>query len=181
MPVIDERNILTPFTFKRLDQEGMQSADIGVHGFPKWFAIINRGGINSEFVGNFNGDEHDYVTRPPDYQVAFGCRLAQLLNKQISHNGHWIVAFTHGPLPNFGLVIPGRPTDDWRRFIMLWLDEDGDPQFTVDNVEPFSIVAQASNDHWISDADKAWDHWKHLMRTVLAPRSDQLVKRAANS
>lgn len=179
MQKIDDRNIVTPFTLRRLDAEA-EEGEIQLSGFPKFFCIVYRGG-SYQYLKNFNGNAFDIVTQPPLHQVNFGCRVSKLLNQQLHHNGHWLFAFTHSPLVN-NLIRPGQhDANDWRRWILLWLDHEGDPMFTIDNIEGTHLLAAAPDSHWLEEAELAYGHWKHLMRDVLDPSADQLRPVAAHS
>jgi hypothetical protein len=84
-----------------------------------------------------------------------------LLNREIRHDGAWIVAWT-----NAG-----------RRFVMIWMDKDGDVQFTVEAGD-VAELADADPLHWVDQCEEAWRLWNNSMRNVLAPNDNQIFKRA---
>lgn len=117
------------------------------------------------------------VQNPPDLpgpaadQLMFGLDMGGALNRHLHHDGAWIVGFTD-PL--------SRPTvlDQWTnfgRFFFLWVDQDADPQFTLECDDHFADVLMRGPDHWLGQAETAWQKWRHQMREVLDPKARALA------
>lgn len=88
--------------------------------------------------------------------------LGRILNRQLHHDGAWITGWT----------------DDGRRFVSIWVDADGDVQFTVDCLDGVVKMAIAGAEDHVEQCEQAWQKWHRHMRQVIAPREDQLFKRA---
>lgn len=105
------------------------------------------------------------ITRAKGYEAgmaeaSMATFLLQKLNKEIALDGMWVVSIT----------------DDGDRFIMVWFDGDGDAQFTVE-VDMDEIPLEDWT-HWVQSCMEAWECWHENMRQVLAPKADQLFKKA---
>jgi len=110
----------------------------------------------------------------PDYmQQTFARDMARALNSAIRHDGSWLVLWTH-PCFDDGQ----ERVVDFNMWHFLWLDEDGDPQFTIDNEDPFWLALANGELHWLEQAEYAWSQWNLMMREVLAPTEGQTYKRA---
>lgn len=112
--------------------------------------------------------------RPDPMQQMFALDMAQALNRHLRHDGAWIVFWTH-PVP--APIVLSLETE-FRMWHFLWIDEDGDPGFTIDNEDPFQTVLDCGPDHWIESAEHGWQQWKEMMRDVLDPSAEQTFKRA---
>lgn len=177
MRKLEAGQFLHTATLRRLDEEAALLADVYAPPSPDWYACFQDGNSVPQAMTNFKTTASN-AQLPMPYQVEFAHDLCASLNKHVAHNGTWIVAWTHPPSL---FVMAAQPNYDWRRFIMLHLDADGDAQFTIDNIQDMAEITMAAPEHWIEEAELAWKHWHHLMREVLDPSPDQLVKRAANS
>jgi hypothetical protein len=98
--------------------------------------------------------------------------LLELLNRELHHDGAWVVVFTH-PLP------------DYRRYVLLWLDRDGDVQFALEWVagensgfRDFVDVLLAGVHSTAQKCQVAWEIWHTMMIEVIEPREGQTFKRA---
>lgn len=160
-------------TLRRLDMEADWDEDMQRPAQAVWDACFINDGMLQRMTNYRYG-----VTPPTPQQIDFAGNLCRLLDRHVTHNGAWLVAWTHPPIMS-GLIMV-EPDYNWRRFIMLHMDKDGDAQFTIDNVEPSWIVAAANDEHWIEQAEVGWQKWNHLMRDVLNPSESQLTHRARN-
>lgn len=132
-----------------------------------WWALTRRADLSPLVIG---------ATRTPPIaeQRMFAMDMSAALNRHLHHDGRWIVLFTHPDR----LPIIGQRGAEYRRWVLLWLDEDGDGQIPIENDEPFAMALMVGPDHWMETAEQAWQSWLHHMRTVLAPVAGQTVKRA---
>lgn len=163
---IDEKLLITPALLLRFEQEAVLEEGDGRH-----YAVIQRS--NGDFIAHDRG--------PPlsPEQVMFARDVLDLLNRELHHDGAWVVVFTH-PKP----ASAADATAEYARFAMMWMDRDGDIQFTVDWVEgegdifDFPDVLMAGRETWANHAEEAWTTWRGLMVDVLDPSEGQTFKRA---
>jgi len=159
----NDEHLNRPLIARRLDLESA-----GLDDMPTgWWAVLTR--ANGEQIVRRRG-----MLNPDPVQQMFVRDMATALNRHLRHDGAWIVALTD-PAPQL-LVVDA--TAEYQSWLLLWLDEDGDPGFTIDNDEPFWRVLQQGPNHWLAQADAAWDQWHRYMRKVLAPGDGQTFKRA---
>lgn len=119
------------------------------------------------------------AVRPVPEQQMFAADMAAALNRALHHDGAWLVAFTHPETHVMGLPLIGSSVPvPFGRWVALWIDGDGDPQFTMDNEDPFVECLVSGVQYWIEQAEQAWQRWKYHMRDVLDPRPGETFKRA---
>lgn len=94
-------------------------------------------------------------------QQAFAHRLIRILNKEVWLDGAWVVGWTHGG----------------NRLMIIYIDADGDPQFTIENDEPVSVIMSVEPLKYAEDAWDAYHLWKEN-RKALDLRPDETFKRA---
>lgn len=195
--MIDDELLVTPTVRLRLEEEGMFGKE---EETLDWTQFALTGKLNSRMhlygsnvrrdadgdyfavVTRSNGLVHPFATDqfandpPDDARRGFLQSLCWNLNRNLRHDGAWICAWTHPGLA----VVQGDGTMSRQptRFVLLWVDKDGDPQFTVENEEPFWRAGQASLDHWLEEAETGWTTWFHHMRTVPGVTSHETYKKA---
>jgi len=157
---LDNNLLTTPILLRRLALE----ADEG----PFWTLVA---GSNGETFARLLTKP---ISPPMPEQQMFAYDMLWELNEHLHHDGAWFVGFTHPLDP----VIPLIASRHYSRFYFLWIDRDGDPQFTLENDENFSLVLEAGPDEWMEHAEDSWQQWHLLMRKVLAPSDHQTFKRA---
>lgn len=159
---------------ERLNLESEVQSDFGTSTC-LWYAVIRRPSGHIVIERNYDpGDTLEMLTPldPPSHQQIYAEQAAIMLNKECAHDGAWIVALTHAP--EFADLLRVNPNYEWRRMVKLWMDADGDVQFAVDNIEPFSVIMQVSLEHFIEQTEEAWKQWKQLMRDAVDPQTHQL-------
>lgn len=140
--------------------EHLANYALGDGGEGHFWAVVMRTG------GELVSIRSNPFTAPPDEpQRVFAQDMCRALNAQIHHHGAWIVAWTH-PRLDGRLVLP---LTGWRydRWHFVWLDADGDPQFHVDNDEPFAETVGAGMAHWLGQAEEAWQRADMMIHGVL--------------
>lgn len=136
------------------------------------YAYVMRDSGSFDEIGNY--------ARPIYEQVMFAQDVLTLVNREIHHNGAWVAFFTN-PAPPASIL---NTETDFKRFGFIFIDGDGDPQFTVDWAEgegddfDFSDVLKSGLEAWGHKLEGAWAQWHHLMRDVIDPAEGQTFKKA---
>lgn len=121
-----------------------------------WWACVERGAAPGQFRHFQNG-----------YAAEAGERLASEhlvteANRLLHHDGAWVAQW----------CLQGRHMN------MIWLDQDGDAQFTVEFDEDAYGLVQVDLHHWLEQLEGGWQSWRRLMVDVLDPKTGQTFKRA---
>jgi hypothetical protein len=111
----------------------------------------------------------------------WGADVLALLNRELHHDGAWVLVFTHPIPPKLAVHLPHHI--EYGRYALIWIDEDGDPQFTMEwargdsaGLIDFAAVVEAGIHSTAQKAETGWQLWNHHMRKVLAPKDGQLLK-----
>lgn len=158
MHKLDEKVLITPALLARFADE----AESG-----PYFAVLCRS----------DGTLIEHLQGPPPCieQKMFAFDMVPALNKHLHHDGAWVLAFTHPPAPA-NVAVPALA--EYQRFVLMWMDKDGDVQFPVECHDRFWEVLTKGPDYWIEQCEQAWKNWHFMMRDVLAPGPHQLYRRA---
>ncbi len=117
---------------------------------------------------------------PHEIQKGFADQLVRQLNREVGHDGGWIVGFTHPPYRGDAIRVDG--DNVWGRMFFLWLDKDGDPQFTFDTDLPFVEVFGSGIEGYLNQCEKAYHEWEKVLGKQglkdLGIKEDQLIKEA---
>lgn len=171
-----ETDTITPTLLRRFQAEGEHGDGDGRH-----YALIQRddGSLMSH---------HPYSPNLDPAQMIWAADVLKLLNRELHHDGAWVVVFTHAQVASLTeLVRSGfNPHHaEYGRYALIWLDADGDPQFTVewemgcsDELSDFTDVLLAGIHSTAQKAEAAWMLWHKHMRQVLEPKAAQTFKRA---
>ena len=103
-------------------------------------------------------DDSIFFADPHPAQCSMAAFVSDKLNRNEHHDGLWVVGWTHPPTVN-DLIKSGDGNECWGRLIMLWLDEDGDPQFTVESDNDFTEMIEAGDQYYVGLAAEAWTKW----------------------
>lgn len=167
----DEDFLVLPLNLERYRDEALAGEGLGGY----WVCFQRDSGL---FVSRMN--EGNMVAPAPDQQM-FAQDLIKLLNREISHGGRWIIEWTH-PGEFFGAeglsAVEACFTRTYERWVMMWMDEDGDIQFSIENEEPMWVIMANGPLQWVEQAEDGWKQWKEIMRDALAPSESQLIHRA---
>lgn len=101
-----------------------------------WACILKE---NGEIKIACNAEHQPHV-----FQRDFATDLLRALNVQIANGGAWSVGWCDG----------------YTKLLILWQDEDGDMQFTVEDDEPVNHIIEAGHDHFVSQCFDAWTMWR---------------------
>lgn len=116
---------------------------------------------------------------PHELQQDFAVALRQYMQSEIHHDGLWMVGWTHPPASGNHLRVDG--DNCWGRLVMIWLDEDGDPQFTVDSYRPFVQMMKDGISYYVNMCENAYaafneEYGKKAMKADLGIKEDQIKK-----
>lgn len=165
---LPDATLITPTLLRRARAEGEQEGGDGRH-----VLVIRKR----------DGAVLTHKPASPDLdmdQLVYAMELLQFVNREIHHDGAWVVVFTHPvaqTLPLAGAF--------YARMCGIWLDQDGDPQFTIDWINGESEDELTFHEMVINGVidrahayEAAWQSWHEMMRKVLEPRQDQLYRKA---
>ena len=158
---LDENILVTPLLLKRFQAEGEFEGADGRH-----YAFLQRS--NGEFL------VHD--THGPDpgpNARIFAMDMLTGLNTRLNNGGAWVIVFTHYVNPPVAFM-----NGHYDRFVLLWMDEDGDVQFPVDwegTVEQAMI--EIGYDAFMNQCNAAHVTWQSA-HEMLDARPHEKFKRA---
>lgn len=169
--MLDEDRIVSPTLLRRFELEGEAEGADG-----RYYGVIMRP----------NGDllvHHPIGPRLAPEQMVWASRVLKLLNRELHHDGAWVIVFTH-PKPSPAQCVMLSPTHcDYERYGLIWLDADGDPGFTMEwsagesELRNFTEVVLAGIESTGQKAEAAWQTW-HLTRQMLDVKPEQTFKKA---
>lgn len=160
MHKLDENRLVTPALLKRFHAEAECEGGDG-----RFAAFIQRS--NGEIISHDNGPRADPRC------LVFTMEILGALNRHLHHDGAWVIVFTHWKAP----VIPMQDGVH-QRFVLLWMDGDGDVQFPLEWVGGIDRAVEFGGYNWSQHAASAWHLWHHVMRVVLDPQEGETYKRA---
>lgn len=171
----------SPVIKKRLFNEaGFESNNGAPHKVHYWVIApegnTKRGEvILKNFIPNFADIE------PHEMQQEFARQVQKMLQSGAHHDGLWLVGWTHPPATGDVVRIDG--SNCWDRLIMLWLDEDGDPKYTLESDIPFAEMMENGEAYYLGLAEQAHASWeeaygKKAMKDDFAVTEDQQTKAA---
>lgn len=175
MRLADEGLLITPTLLQRFVLEAEFEGGDG-----RYYALIQRA----------NGDMLSHHPGSPmldTAQLLWAIEVLRKLNRELHHDGAWVVCFTHpAPIdPSTFAVIENPKRWAYKRYCLIWIDQDGDPQFTQEWVAGensdfthFAHVVLAGTDSTMQKCEASWLTWRTMMREVLDPQQDQLYRRA---
>lgn len=162
MPKFEDDFLRLPLIRRRLDAEG--------DGDP-WWAVSTKANRDHVYANSA------VVCVPAPEQVILARDLIAKLNRLIDHDGRWL-AIAVLPRMGFNETVLGKPPvyDELR---MIWIDADGDPQFTYEIEWHLHLRSRATENDWLGGAEEAWQTWHLHMRDTLEPgRQGALYHRA---
>jgi hypothetical protein len=153
----------SPTIQNRLEQEAAFEAESGCAQMPLYWAVVpeadnTRSRRTIEFC-NFQPTE--FNPAPHILQMQFAGQLMIALNKELHMDGVWIVAFTHPPGFHHAIRVDG--DNCWGRMVMLWLDQDGDPQFVAESEAKFVTMVEYGQQYYMKLAHNAWQQYDQII------------------
>ncbi|MCC6775638.1 MAG: hypothetical protein IT537_03220 [Hyphomicrobiales bacterium] len=173
MARLRENDIVTPTLLRRFELEAVAEDGNGQH-----YAVILRddGSILAHNPGS--------PELAPD-QLMWAGDVLRLLNRELHHDGAWVVVFTHVQpvtLEHILLAAPSHATYD--RYCLIWVDQDGDAQFTMDwrqnecELLDWPDVLLAGLESTAQKAEMSWTLWHHHMREIPEVKKSQTYRKA---
>ena len=174
MPMLRDDLLITKTLLARFAAEG-------VH--------MNGDGRQYGFIRRDNGETTTWNPYSPEIipeQTMFALDVLNKLNRELHHNGAWVMVFTDPkPADTGGLAMLARSGQaEYSRYVIMWLDEDGDVQFPIEWVEnecephDFAGVLVLGIENIVGLCEGAYELWHLHMRQVLEPKEGELYKRA---
>lgn len=147
----------------------------GNRGIPKkphfWVLVPHADTKNgSVILKNFDTTIEDIEPHPMQQDFARG--LQEHLMKEASFDGLWIVGWTHPPT-SYGVLT--EQDNVWNRLIFIWLDKDGDPQYTLESELPVINIISHGIDYYINLAHKTHEQWNEIYGNDVL-KSDMMLK-----
>lgn len=162
----------SPVILQRLFAESCFEGDHGISQKKHYWVVVPQSDTGQGVIELKNYKENLENIDPHEMQKQFVVELQKLLQRNAHFDGLWIVGYTHPP------SVYGVLTDTencWNRLIMIWLDEDGDPQFTLESERPFIEQFSDGPDYWIEQAHNAYEAYKPIFGRK-AMKDDMLLK-----
>ncbi len=116
-------------------------------------------------------------------QLMFATDILQLLHRELHHDGAWVMVFTRPAQPDGVISIENPKHWEYERFGFIFIDADGDPQFTYEwerggsELLDFTEVLLAGPHSWANKCETAWQTWA-MSQKALDLRPDQTFRQA---
>jgi hypothetical protein len=162
----------SPVIKTRLLQEACFECNHGISEKKHYWVMVPQADTMTGVIGLKNYEENLQNADPHELQQDFAKKIMSSLMAHASFDGLWIVGFTHPPT-TYG-VITGTE-NCWNRLIAIWLDEDGDPQYTVESDFPFVQQVNMGDQYYVGLAVQAHEQWKEMYGRK-AMKSDMMLK-----
>ncbi|CAB4144177.1 hypothetical protein UFOVP469_16 [uncultured Caudovirales phage] len=95
-----------------------------------------------------------FAPRPPLSAEARMMEIGVMLNRELHHNGHWVVAWADGQIN------------------ILWRDGDGDLQFVDTFDETWARIRRWPATTFVQSAERAWQRWRDHTLTAELKRGE---------
>lgn len=156
MHKLDDNTLITPLLLRRFRAEAEFDGADG-----RYVAFMQKSD------GGFLG--HSYMCRAGMLERLFAEDMLVALNKHITHDGAWVIIFTHYEQPK-----PPMAEGVFHRFVLLWMDKDGDVKFPLECPTPLhKVMETATIDNWIDQCEGAWILWRHTEDALDVRQGDQ--------
>jgi hypothetical protein len=172
MTKLADETLITPTLLHRFELEaGEQQGQGG------YYALIRRS--NGDLVSH-----HPFAPGAEPHQLMWAAEVLGLLNRDLHHNGAWVVVFTHPKRPSLETVLHQPRHAEYARYALIWIDADGDPQFSQEwsenesEMRDFADVMLAGIHSTAQKCEASWQAWKLMMLDVIGPREGQTYKKA---
>lgn len=171
--MLREDSLITPTLLRRFELEGQHNDGDG-----RYYGLIQRDD-GSLLV------HHPIAPAAAPQQTVWAGKVLRLLNKELHHDGAWVVCFTHALPVRVDNIFLDTKHVEYGRYCLVWIDHDGDPGFTVEWVAGenadfthFHHVVEAGIESTARKCESSWEIWRLMMQDVLDPKDGQTFKRA---
>jgi hypothetical protein len=163
MHKVEDGAIITPTLLRRFELEATS---------PFYWALIQ--------TKDRNLLSHGHGPTPDAMIQRFATDVLNALNRKLHHDGAWVIVFCDPSQAENDNTFAGKADlgAAYGRFVLLWMDADGDVQFPIMMDRPFHEYVAEGLHSLMECAEAGWKSWKHFMRDVLAPKPEQMIKRA---
>lgn len=149
----------SPVIQERLMVEAAFEGDRGAPETPLFWVVVPQADTKDDQLVFSNFEPTLQRPLPHELQIDFAKGLQKDLQKEAGFDGLWVVGWTHPPSV-MGVL---KDMDNcWNRLIFIWLDKDGDPQFTLESELAFVQIVQHGIEYYIGLAHDAHKQWKDL-------------------
>ena len=162
----------SPFIKQRLLAEACFEGERGISEKKQYWVVVPQADTGRGVVELKNFKPNLQDVEPHEMQQHFAVEVQNLLQQEAHFDGSWIVGFTHPPNA-YGVLTDTE--NCWNRLIMIWLDEDGDPQFTLESERPFIQQFEDGPNYWVEMAHNAYKAYKPMFGKE-AMKSDMLLR-----
>jgi len=150
----------SPVIKKRLFIEASFDSNYGVPDKKHYWIIAPEADSKNGKVVLKNFEPDELLNIPPHpMQEHFAEELQGYLTKELNFNGLWLVGWTHPPQIQ---ALLGDQDNCWSRLVMIWHDEDGDPQYTVESELPFANMIALGFQYYAGLANQAHEQWNEM-------------------
>jgi len=160
---LDDNFLNSKATFLRMDYEAERSGNKS-----QWYGAAVTGA----------GQEMDFyptITPKPDaFCKTFVFDMLRVLNDHLHHDGAWVCVMLNPHADDSNIQVFEA---EYRKFVFLWMDEDGDIHIPVEIEDSIAGVMSAGPDVWLEQCELAWQAWQELDRSIDA-RPQEKFKRA---
>lgn len=169
--LIDENKIVTPTLLKRFEAEAESN-----YGDPAYYACILRS--DKDLMVH-----HPFGLPASPEQLMFAADGLRFLNRELHHDGAWVIVFTDPKPPQLETAIHMPTHVEYSRYVFLWLDADGDVQFPMEweeggggDLDDFADVLIAGLQTLGQHAENAYKMWTEAMRALDASPAEQFKR-----
>lgn len=162
MPRLREADILSAALLRRFEAEGELQGGEG-----RYYGMILRDD-GSPLV------HHPIAPSLDPVQTIWAVDLLHLLNRELHHDGAWVVVFTHPQPTEMGNILLNPSHARYGRYAIMWMDADGDVQFSMEwergvtsDLKEWPDVVAEGIEAKANKAEAAWQAWYLAMRKVL--------------
>ena len=148
-------------------------------------------GSNGQFYGIIRRGNGDLLVHHPGSpplipeQTMWAADVLKALNRELHHDGAWVIVFTDPAPPGQGdIIYLDGGHREYGRYALLWVDDEGDVQFAMEWVRnesellDWADVLLAGLESVMAKAEAAWEMWNTHMREVIEPAEGQTFARA---
>lgn len=174
----------SPVIRQRFFQEANFECSHGKPQNPHYWLVAPEADTKAGDIVLVNFKEDEFNVAPHELQQDFAENLKNVLQKQLHHDGLWVVGWTHPPASWESVKIDGDNT--WGRLVMIWFDEDADPQYTVESDMPFIEMCANGYEYYAglcAEAHEAWSesYGKIAMKDDFGLKEEQTTKAALSA